>query len=563
MSNKIKKIYHAAIYVRLSKEDGDIANSSKVESDSISNQKDLIKDFLKDKKDIKVVSERVDDGFSGSNFERPAFQLMLEDIKKGIVDCVIVKDLSRFGREYIDAGRYIEKIFPSLGVRFISINDNYDSAGEKSQSDEIIIPFKNLINDAYCSDISIKIRSQLEIKRKNGEYISAFVPYGYMKAEDDRHKIVPDTYSAEVVKDIFKMKLHGMSQDAIANKLNDSGILSPMEYKKSLGSNYQTSFKINEQALWSSVTVRRVLENEVYIGNLVQGKQSTPNHKVKQTFVKPEEEWIRIKKNHEAIITDRDFEIVQRLLGMDTRTAPDQDGVYVLAGIAVCADCGSPMARKVSTVCGKKYAYYICSNHKETKDCSSHRIPVKDLENGVLELLRQHIYNVLDLTKVMDFIGKVPFQKLDIKRLEERLHKKEAEIVRCKDLKVMLYEDMKEGIVSKKDYSELYAAYETKCRDAEENVRKIRLEIEKIVNSEDDKHKWIEYFTQYKDIQELSRIVVVELISEIRVFDKHNIEIVFDFDDCYRELLNQFETIEIKDNTEISRTMELVGREAV
>jgi len=221
------------------------------------------------------------------------------------------------------------------------------------------------------------------------------------------------------------------------------------------------------------------------------------------------------------------------------------------------------MARKVSTVCGKKYAYYVCSNHKETKGCSSHRIPVIDLENGVLELLRQHIYNVLDLTKVMDFIGKVPFQKLDIKRLEERLHKKEAEIVRYKDLKVMLYEDMKEGIVSKKDYSELYAAYETKSRDAEENVIKIRLEIEKIVNSEDDKHKWIEYFTQYKDIQELSRIVVVELISEIRVFDKHNIEIVFDFDDCYRELLNQFETIEIKDNTEISRTMELVGREAV
>ncbi len=149
MSNKIKKIYHAAIYVRLSKEDGDVSNAAKAESNSISNQKNLIRDFLKDKEDIEVVSERVDDGYTGSNFERPAFKLMLEDIKKGIVDCVIVKDLSRFGREYIDSGRYIERLFPALGVRFIAINDNYDSLNGKEQADEIIIPFKNLINVWY------------------------------------------------------------------------------------------------------------------------------------------------------------------------------------------------------------------------------------------------------------------------------------------------------------------------------------------------------------------------------------------------------------------------------
>ena len=159
------KIYKAAIYVRLSKEDGDISSAEKAESNSIANQKELIRSFLKDKQDIEVVSERVDDGYSGVSFERPAFQLMLEDIKKGKVDCVVVKDLSRFGRNYIDSGRYIEKIFPMLGVRFIAINDSYDSLDGKSQTDEIIIPFKNLINDAYCRDISVKIRSHLDIKR--------------------------------------------------------------------------------------------------------------------------------------------------------------------------------------------------------------------------------------------------------------------------------------------------------------------------------------------------------------------------------------------------------------
>lgn len=188
MSKQISKIYHAAIYVRLSKEDGDVSTSAKAESNSISNQKDFIRNFLADKKDIRIVKEYVDDGYSGSNFDRPSFQTMMEDIKRGVIDCVVVKDLSRFGREYIDSGRYIERLFPALGVRFIAINDNYDSVTGKSQGDEIIIPFKNLINDAYCRDISIKIRSHLDVKRKNGEYIGAFVPYGYEKSEDDKHK---------------------------------------------------------------------------------------------------------------------------------------------------------------------------------------------------------------------------------------------------------------------------------------------------------------------------------------------------------------------------------------
>ena len=505
MYQNINKIYHAAIYVRLSKEDGDISSSAKLESNSISNQKALILDFLKDKKDIEVVSVRVDDGYSGSNFERPAFQAMLEDIRRGIVDCVVVKDLSRFGREYIDSGKYIERLFPALGVRFIAINDNYDSLKGKNQADEIIIPFKNLINDAYCRDISIKIRSNLEIKRK------------------------------KVVQDIFKMKLRGMSQDAIANRLNELGILSPFEYKISSGSHYETGFRQKEQALWSSVTVRRILENEVYIGNLVQGKRTTPNHKVKQTYVKPEDDWIRIEKNHEPLVSDRDFEIVQRLLGMDTRTSPDQKQVYLLSGIAVCADCGAPMTRKVSTVAGKKYAYYLCSTNKETKRCSSHRIPEKDLEDAVLVMLKQHIQNILHLKRILEFIGTVPFQEINMKKLQDRLEKKKQETERCKELRMMLYSDMKEGIVSKEDYVELHAAY----GNAEESIRAIQKEMDSELEKADKANTWLDYFVKYQDIEELSRTVVVELIRQIRVYDKKNIEITFDFDDCYQTLLNQ------------------------
>lgn len=541
MSNKIKKIYHAAIYVRLSKEDGDVSNAVKAESNSISNQKNLIRDFLKDKEDIEVVSERVDDGYSGSNFERPAFKLMLEDIKKGIVDCVIVKDLSRFGREYIDSGRYIERLFPTLGVRFIAINDNYDSLNGKEQADEIIIPFKNLINDAYCRDISVKIRSHLEVKRKNGEFIGSFAPYGYQKSENDRNSLIIDPIAAGIVKDIFRMKLHGLSQDAIANRLNDMGVLSPMEYKSATGSNYQTSFKTSDKAVWSSVTVRRILENELYIGNLVQGRQTTPNHKVKKTILKPEKDWVRIEKNHEAIISDRDFSIVQRLLGMDTRISPKQSEVYPLAGLIVCADCGAAMVRKNAYAGGKKYQYYVCSRNKETKECSNHRIAVDRLEETVLQLLRVQISNILDLKQVMAKISAIPFQELDIKELEKRIEQKETEIGRCMELRNMLYEDMKDGIVSKEDYMELHEAYTQKRNLAEDAVRKMKQEIKDILASNTDKYKWLDYFAEHQDIDRLTRNVAVELIDRVKVIDKGNIEVVFSFGDCYKEIIDNLQ----------------------
>ncbi len=538
MKNKqFKKIYHAAIYVRLSKEDGDVAGASKAESNSISNQKELIRDFLKDKEDIVVVSERVDDGYSGSSFERPSFKLMLEDIKKGVVDCVVVKDLSRFGREYIDSGRYIERLFPALGVRFIAVNDGYDSLEGKDQSDEIIIPFKNLINDAYCRDISVKIRSHLEVKRKNGEFIGSFAPYGYQKDEGCRNRLVIDPVAAGVVRDIFRMKLHGMSQDAIAGRLNDMGVLSPMEYKSASGSNYQTGFKTGERALWSSVTVRRILENECYVGNLVQGRQTTPNHKVKKSFVKPEKDWVRIEKNHEAVVSDRDFAIVQRLLGMDTRMSPEQSEVYPLAGMVVCADCGAAMVRK--NVCSgkRKYRYYVCSRNKETKECASHRIGVERLEEAVLEGLKVQVANVLDLKRAMEKVSEIPFQELDIRELERRIEQKEAEVLRCRELRNMLYEDMKDGIVSKEDYRELHEAY-TQRRDlAEEAVRQMKGEIEDILASNTDKYRWLDYFAEHENIDRLTRNVAVELIERVKVVDRETVEVVFSFGDCYREVL--------------------------
>lgn len=451
--NNSKRIYRAAIYVRLSKEDGDLDDVRKAESNSISNQKSLILNYLKDKEDIEIVSIREDDGYSGATFDRPAFKLMLQDVKDGIIDCIVVKDLSRFAREYIDAGRYIERMFPAMGIRFIAINDAYDSADTQAQGNEIIIPFKNLINDAYCRDISIKIRSHLETKRQNGEFVGNYCVYGYKKSEIDHNVIVPDEYAGHVVQDIFRWIKNGMSLDAISDKLNVLGILSPMAYKLSNGENYKTAFQKKDELLWTPVAVRRIATNIIYTGTLVQGKFTTPNHKVKTKILKPQEKWAVCHNNHEALVSLRTFQIVQRLLSVDMRMAPGKDSIYLLSGIAVCADCGALMTRKVSTVNGKKYVYYMCSNNKKNKKCSSHRIKEADLESRVFDTLRDMTAILLDADEVIKEAGNSANFRIDQKKTKERISAKEKEITKYNQMLVSLYEDYRDGIVDKSDFA--------------------------------------------------------------------------------------------------------------
>ena len=542
------KIYKAAIYVRLSKEDGDVSDASKAESNSISNQKELIKDFLKDKQDIVIVSERVDDGYSGVNFERPAFQLMLEDIKQGQVDCVVVKDLSRFGRNYIESGRYIEKIFPMLGVRFIAINDNYDSLTGKSQTDEIVIPFKNLINDAYCRDISIKIRSHLDVKRRKGEFIGSFTIYGYAKDEHDHNKIVIDEYAAGVVRDIYQWKISGMSQQRIADKLNDMGVLSPAEYKKSCGIKYSANLQTKKQAIWSAVAITRILTNESYTGTLIQGKVTTPNYKVKKTVIKDEEDWVVIPNAFEAIITKEQFDMVQEILKKDTRVAPDKKSVYLFSGIAVCGDCGRQMSRKVSTVSGKKYVYYMCSANKKEGVCSSHRIREDELEKAVVTYLNSYIDELENIQHFLEFIDKLPYQEVNVKRLNMRIVQLEEDAQKYEKLKVSVYEDLKDELISKEEYISMKQEFEKRRRAALDSIAQIKIEIETLASRNGKHHEWIESFLANKGIEKLERNVVVELIDYIKIYEDKRIEIVFRYADNYKEILNQIRYIQDNKN---------------
>ncbi len=522
-------IYNAAMYVRLSKDDGD-----KAESDSISNQKELIKDFLKSKPEINLCSERVDDGFSGVNFDRPGFQAMMADIRSGIINCVIVKDFSRFGRNYIEVGKHLEHIFPFLGVRFISVNDHYDTANKASDSDELIVPFKNLINDAYSRDISVKIRSQLQVKRKKGDFTGAFAAYGYIKSPDNKNQLIIDEYAAEIVRDIFRMKMEGMSQQGIADLLNAKGELSPMEYKRFHNMNYSTSFKINSKALWTAVAVGRILKNPIYIGVLEQGKVTTPNHKLKKRVTKPVSEWCVVKNAHEPIISKQIFDTALGLLKADTRISPKEEKVFIFSGLLYCADCGNSMARKTVTSKGKKYFYYVCTTKKKSEGCSFHCFKEGELIDLVLFYIKKHIESFSDFEKILSLMKSQPHRERELQKLCKGLCLREQEVEKYRRLKQSLYEDFKEGILEKQDYTDFNAVYSQKLSDAELNVLKIKNDIDNIKNTKT--HVWIDEFMKRGNIKELSRELVVSLIQKIVVHENGMIDINFSYQDEYKRL---------------------------
>ena len=532
-----KETYRACIYTRLSRDDGD-----KPESDSIANQRALIRDYIKQHKEITIESEHSDDGYSGVNFERPGFAEMMDEIRGGKVNCVVVKDLSRFGRNYIEAGNYIEKVFPFMGVRFIAINDSYDSS-DKSHSDSLVIPFKNLINDAYCKDISVKIRSQLEIKRKKGEYIGAFVAYGYVKDPEDHNKIVVDTYAAEVVRAIFRWKMAGMSQNRIADKLNSQGVLCPMEYKLSMGVKVQTNFRVHKQAKWSAVSVTRILTNELYTGVLLQGKSSTPNYKVKKRFDKEQSEWIRVESAHEAIITTGEFETVQELLRKDTRISPDEEALYPLAGYVVCGDCGQNMVRKTIPRHGKKYIYYVCSTNKAKKGCSSHSISEIKLMDAVLHVIKEQISTVMRMEKLLQMAQSLPENQRNIFNYDAQIVKLQEEIERNKGYRMKLYESLEEGMIDKDEYFVFKKNYSDKISLAEKNIQALEAERDAVVEKNAVDYTWVDAFKKYEGIEQVERQVVVNLISEIRVYEGNVVEIDFQHNDAIEAALKIIETL--------------------
>jgi len=525
------KIYNAFAYYRLSKDDGD-----KGESNSIVNQRKLVSEFVSASDDIQLAGECYDDGYTGTNFDRPGFLKLLKALESGKADCVIVKDLSRLGRDYIETGKYIEKIFPSMGIRFIAINDHVDSL-QKDQSDEIIIPFKNLINDSYCRELSIKLRKQFKVQRGNGEFIGNFACFGYRKSKEDKHKLVIDEDAADVVRLIFARRIEGYSCQSIAEYLNSYGFLSPSDYKRSIGENYKSGFKESDTSKWGHMQVRRILTNRIYVGDLEQGKRSSPNYKVKKIQEKDREEWIVVPGAHEAVVTEEVFQTVQKIMRMDSYTAPSEDKAYPLSGILFCKDCGSSMIRRKVIRRGREFCYYICNGHKKKKICTdSHSVERDSLHKKILHAIQMQIQLIVEMEGLLEEMGSQAVLDIKVKRLGSQIEKKKQDLERQEGFRLKLYENKVEGLITHEEYLMMRQKYTARIEETMGILERLEKERQAAMEQNALDCSWMQSFKENRNVQELTRELVVTLIDRIEVFEDKSIEITFRFRDEYRQL---------------------------
>lgn len=534
------KIWSVAIYIRLSQEDAD-NGTEKSESNSITSQKALLNEFVEEHDDLIVYDTYIDDGYTGTDFDRPGFQRLLEDMRKENINCVLVKDLSRLGRNYIEVGNYIEQIFPLFNIRFIAINDSVDSYKNPTSTNTILVPFKNLINDEYCRDTSIKIRSALNGRKKNGEFVGAFPSYGYIKSPEDNHKLIIDKESAEIVKKIFEWKVNeGLGNLSICHRLNDMGVLNPTGYKKKkLNQNYNNSQIMQEDYSWCPSTVRNILKNDIYIGNITQGKRRVKSYKVHKVEQVPEDEWVTVENMHEPIIEKELFEKAQKLRKVDTRVQ-DSGNLSMWAGILKCADCGRAMHKKYcKNKSGTVYEYYICGTYrkKSNKLCTKHTLKVEELEKAVLEAIKLHIEFLVDTEKLLEQINTSNTKKIANENIENIKKAKEKEIEKLNNLKRCLYEDWKNEYITKEEYLEYKQKYEQDIEKTKEiiiNLDKQKEKQEEIINGNG---LWIEKFKAHKNITELDRDIITELIDHIEVHEDKKITIHFKFMDELDKIL--------------------------
>lgn len=528
----MSKTYRAAAYLRLSYTD-----DRSTESDSITNQKKLIEDYVAKHPEIELASERVDDGYSGILFDRPAFQQMLTDIKNGIIDCVIVKDLSRLGREHIDTSRYLRQVFPAFGVRFISITDHIDTE-DKHTGDDLVLSVKSILNDAYCRDISVKTRSALESKRQNGDYVGACPIYGYRRDPENKNHLVPDEYAARVVQDIYRLRINGASAARIADKLNRLGVLSPLEYKISRGLPHPSGgYTDHPDTKWSAVTVIRILRDETYTGTLIQGRETTHNYKLKNLVKKPPEGWARTENAHDAIISRQDFALVQKLAQVDTRAAAGKDSVYLFSGILVCGCCGGRMTRKTNSYKGQKYVYYRCPTGK-THGCGHPAMIREDvLTQCVLFLLQTHIRSVISLEELLDNISEEHINHSLIEGYKAQIAENEAQLSQIVNFKSSLYENFVNQVISKEEYKELNRHYLAQVEKLQEAVSLLHQKMEQALDNTNDRLKWAQQFREFETMSTLDRRAVVTLIQSVRVISKTELKINFRFEDEYKDAL--------------------------
>lgn len=503
-----------ALYVRLSRDD-----ENEGDSNSIAHQIELLTKYCKDHG---ITQHKIykDDGFSGTNFDRPGFQRMIADIEKGRINLVITKDLSRLGRNYIMCGQYTEIYFPERHVRYIALNDGVDTLNQTSSMD--ITPFKHILNDMYAKDISTKIKSTLHTKARRGEYLGALDPYGYLRHPDDKHKLIINEETAPIVRRIFEMSAAGMGSRSICTVLNDEGILSPAEYTRFRKHDPTKDGEFVRKRFWCQTYLRSILKNEMYVGCMVQGRQYTPSYRSKKREPVPKEDWIVVPDMHEPIVTRELFDEAQKKMQARKKVIKPLDEPRLFSGLFYCEACGTAMRQH--TTGNGKYTYFICGKHHAIGKlaCSSHYINYDIFYQVIQEDIRrnaklfsedseQAAKKLMEL-KCADEQKQAAKMKRDLTSAKKRLADLDVKLKRA-------YEDNMNGKLPDHIFSMFIADYDAERAGLRSSISDMEKALEKVRDAKSDIDRFAALIKKYTSFEELDRFMLNELIDRITIYE--------------------------------------------
>lgn len=536
------KIYSTALYGRLSIMD----TRDRKDSESIETQMDYLKNYIENKPDLQFYACYCDNGETGTNFDRPGFQQMMADIKAGLVDCIVVKDLSRFGRDFLETGNFLEKVLPFLGVRFISINDQYDSAHADS-SEAMTIALKNLMNDIYTKDISQKVYSALDTKKRNGDFIGNYAAYGYVKSPENKNRIIVDPKAAEVVRRIFQMKEDGFSNASIARALTASGVPNPSHYRYLTGILFSKRFA--ENAPWQTQAVKNILGNPVYLGHTVQGRKVSKLYENQRQKAMPKSEWIIVENTHEPIISQEQFDRVQQIMEERKAEYTSRLGKYdyfgpsenLFRGLVVCGCCKRNMTRyKEVYNRGRSISYrFICPSYAMhlTGACmNGGGFPETELKEIVFAVIKSQMGLLSDAEAVINRISKGAGAGEQRMALDREILSLQSRQKKVGALRQMVFESYSQKALSREDYLFASEQYAKELQALSEQLAGLLAQKAAMPEHKARENKWYAAFYRFRDEKELSRAMVHELIEKIYIHTDKSVEIILRYQDEMKKI---------------------------
>lgn len=540
LQTAVARTYRTALYARLSVEDSGHGNH-----DSIKMQEYLLREYVNRQPDLLLVCVYTDNGATGTNFDRPGFEEMMESVRRREIDCIVVKDLSRFGRNYVETGFYLEKIFPFLGVRFIAVNDHYDTL-KSSGGDEMVVSLKNIVNSLFAKDISKKVSAALHIKQEKGEYLGARTPYGYLKSPEDKHKLIIDPETAPTVADIFSWRLQGMGYALIARKLNGLEIPSPNRLRYLRGE-YKTETPARPGRLWQSQTVKVILNNMVYMGHTAQGKQIRSLHDGIPPTEQDKENWIIVKNTHQPIIREEDFQKVQDINELRKAEANKSRGKHpktenILRGLIDCGGCGSRMYRKknLSPKGPPRYTYF-CPNYSQNNTiagCTKKWVGEPELFDVILKGIQIQAAASAATEALAQKFSSRPEHRTKATELEKKRKSIHAEIAKNALRRSALFENYASHLLTAEEYAGLKQQYDAQAKQLDGRLNAILNQQEIDGKTLSPQNAWIGAFQKSGELKALNRAVVLELIHRITIEDDYTIHIAWNFRDEYEPLIS-------------------------